>query len=81
MKTLLRAELQREIKKGMVAKWQVFLLLYHLVKGFVIVSITENLVVNYLLNLQKIKFLEIFKSSCNATGKVFVQDCDPSQNS
>ena len=81
MKTLLTAALQREIKKGMVAKWQVFLLLYHLVKGFIIVSITESLVVNYLLNLQKFKFLEIFKSSCNATGKVLVQDCDPSQNS
>ena len=27
------------------------------------------------------KFLEIFKSSCNPTGNVFVQDVDPSQNS
>ena len=27
------------------------------------------------------KFLEIFKSSCNPTGNVFVQDDDPSQNS
>ena len=26
-------------------------------------------------------FLEVFKSSCNATGNVFVQDGDPSQNS
>ena len=26
-------------------------------------------------------FLEIFKSSCNPTGNVFVQDVDPSQNS
>ena len=26
-------------------------------------------------------FLEIFKSSCNPTGNVFVQDGDPSQNS
>ena len=50
-KALSRVALQREIKQGMVAKWQVFLLLYHLVKGFAIVSITRNLVLNYLLNL------------------------------
>ena len=48
---LLRVVLQREIKQGMVAKLQVFLLLYHLVKGFAIVSITRNLAVQYLLNL------------------------------
>ena len=48
---LLRFVLQREIKQGMVAKLQVFLLLYHLVKGFAIVSITRNLAVQYLLNL------------------------------
>ena len=48
---LLRVVLQREIKQGIVAKLQVFLLLYHLVKGFAIVSITRNLVINNLLNL------------------------------
>ena len=38
-------------KQGMVAKLQVFLLLYHLLKGFAIVSITRNVAVQYLLNL------------------------------
>ena len=51
MKALLRVALQGEIKRGMVVKWPVFLLLYHLVKGFATASITRNLVVNYLLNL------------------------------
>ena len=50
MKALLRVVLQREIKHGIVAKWQVFLLLSHLVKGFAIGNITKNLVVNYFLN-------------------------------
>ena len=53
MKALLKVVLQRKIKQGMGAKWQVFLLLYPLAKGFAIVSITRNLVVEYLLNVQK----------------------------
>ena len=81
MKALLKLVLQRERKQGMVVKWQVFLLLYHLIKRFAIASITRNLVVNYLLNLQQNNFLEIFKGSCNLTGNVIVQDGDPSQNS
>ena len=48
---LSRVVLQRKIKQGMVAKLQVFLLLYHLVKGFAIVSVTRNLAAQYLRNL------------------------------
>ena len=57
MKALFKFVLQREIKQGMLAKRQVFLLLYCLVKGFDIVSITKNLVVKYLLNLYKTTLL------------------------
>ena len=35
----------------MVVKWQVFLFLYDLVKGFATAGITRSLVVNYLPNL------------------------------
>ena len=60
-KTLFKVVLQRKIKQGMVAKWQVFLLLYHLVKVFAIVSIRRNFVVNYLLNLRKTTLLRFSK--------------------
>ena len=40
-----------------------FLLLYHLVKGFAIASITRNLVVSYWLNLQKSIFLRFSKAA------------------
>ena len=57
MKALFKFVLQREIKQGMLAKRQVFLLLYCLVKGFDIASVTKNLVVKYLLNLYKTTLL------------------------
>ena len=52
-KNEIKVVLQGEIKQGMVAKLQVFLWLYHLVKGLNTTSITRHLVVNYLLNLWK----------------------------
>ena len=52
-KNEIKVVLQGEIKQGMVAKLQVFLLLYHLVKGLNTASITRRLVVNFLLNLWK----------------------------
>ena len=42
MKILLKVVLQIEIKQCMMAKWHVFLLLYHLIKGFAIVSVRRN---------------------------------------
>ena len=42
-----------EIKPGIVAKSLFFWLLYDLAKEIPIVSITKNLVVNYLLNYRK----------------------------
>ena len=50
-KEVIRVILQREIKEDMVAKRQVLLLLYHLVKGFAIVSNRRKLVVKYMLIL------------------------------
>ena len=64
----------------MVAKWQVFLLLYHLVKRFAIVSITKlsgTIFAEFIENI----FIEIFKKSCNTAGNVIVQAGDPCQNS
>ena len=55
-------------KSDMMAKWQVFLLLYQLVKGFAIVSITRNLVLNYLLNLQKATFWRFSKVAVTPQG-------------
>ena len=81
MKALLKVVLQRKIKQGMGAKWQVFLLLYPLAKGFAIVSITRNLSGRIFAECIENNFTEIFKSSCNPAGNVFVQDVDPSQNS
>ena len=80
MKALLRVVLQREIKKGRVAKLQVFLLLYHLVKRFAIVSITRNLIVNHLLNLKKTTFWRFSIVAVTPQG-MFDQDGDSSQNS
>ena len=47
---------------GNCGKVASFLLLYHLVKRFVSVSFTRNLVVNYLLNSQKITSRWLCKS-------------------
>ena len=81
MKALLRVVLQRQIKQGMVAKWQAFLLLYHLAKEFAIVSIARKLYGKVFTEFIENNFIEIFKSSCNPAGNVFVQDGDPSKNS
>ena len=57
-----------------------FLLLYHLVKELLLQAL-RKLSGKLFAEFTENKFLEIFKSSCNPTGNVFVQDDDPSQNS
>ena len=51
----------KENKTGHGGKVASFLLLYHLVKVFAIVSIRRNFVVNYLLNLRKTTLLRFSK--------------------
>ena len=64
-----------------MGRWQAFLLLYHLVKGFAFVNITKKMNGNLFAQFVENNFPDIFKESCNPSGNVFVQDGDPSQNS
>ena len=57
-----------------------FLFLYHLVKGFAIYcKHYEKLSGKFFAEFIENNFLEVFKSSWNPTGNVFVPDGDPSQ--
>ena len=67
-------------KAGHGGKVASFLLLYHLVKELLLQAL-RKLSGKLFAEFTENKFLEIFKSSCNPTGNVFVQDDDPSQNS
>ena len=78
MKALLRVVLQTQINKSKVAMWQFFVAIslgkeicyckhYEKLSGKLFAEFIEN------------NFIEIFKSNCNLTGNVFVQDGDPSQ--
>ena len=81
MKALLRFVDQREIKQGMVAKWQVFFVAISLGKGVCYCKHYEKLSGKIFADFIKNNFIEIFRSSCNPPGNVFVQDGYPSPNS
>ena len=72
MKALLRVLLQRERNQGTVAKWQVFFIAISLGKRICYCKYYKKfgciLFAKFIVN----NFLEIFKSSCNPTGNVFV---------
>ena len=76
MKALLGNVLQMETKEYMVAKWQVFLTAILFGKRISYYKHYQKIIENFTEN----NFIEIFTSSCNPAGKVFVQDDDPSQN-
>ena len=81
MKALLRVLLQRGIKEGIVAKWQVFFVTISLGKGICYCKHYEKLSGKVFAEFIGNNFIEIFRSSCNAAGSVFVQDSDPGQKS
>ena len=81
IKALLRVVLQREIKQGMVAKWQGFFFAISFGKGICYCKYYKKPSGKLFAEFIEHDFLEIFKSKGNPTGNVFVQDGDPSQNS
>ena len=81
MKASLRVAIQREIKLGIVVKWQVFFVAISLGTGFCYCKHYEEFSGKLFAEFIENNFLEIFKNSCNPTRNVFVQDGDPSQNS
>ena len=80
MKALLGNVLQREAKQDMVAKWQVFSIAILLGKGISYYKHYEKISSKLFANFIENNFIDIFTSSCNPAGNVFVQDDDLSQN-
>ena len=79
MKVLLRVVLQKDIKQAMVAKRQGFVPIL-LGKGIYFFKHYEKRSGKLYAEFIENNFTEIFKSSCNPTGNVFVQDGHPSPN-
>ena len=65
----------------MVVKWQVFFVAISLGKEICYCKHYEKLSVKLFAEFIENNFLKIFKSSCNPTVNVFVQDGNPRQNS
>ena len=64
-----------------MVKWQVFFVAILLGKEICYCKHYKKLTGKLFAEFIENNFFEIFKSSCNPTGNVFVQDGDPSQNS
>ena len=63
-----------------MGKWQVFLTAILFGKRISHYKHYEKISSKLFANFIENNFIEIFTSSCNPAGKVFVQDDDPSQN-